>query len=95
MSNSIFAFLICTSAAIACVTCHAAEAASNDANAAPPRMLKSQYRIAKDKLEADFRAAKTICEIKKGAQERTCLKDAEAAHEKSEKDLKLLFYGSR
>jgi hypothetical protein len=95
MSNRLFAFFICASAAFACVSVHVAGAASNDANAAPTQMLKSDYRIAKDKLEADFRGAKSICEVKKGAEERTCSKDAEAAHEKAEKDLKAAFYGSR
>lgn len=88
MSNGISALLLCASAALACMSAVAEETAP-----APTRMLKSDYRIGMDKLAADYRAAKRVCEAKKGPEERACSKDAEATHEKAEKDLRAVFYG--
>lgn len=94
MSNRIFSVSICASAAFAILASQAIVTASNAANAAPTRMLKSDYRIAKDKLERDYRAAKRICVARKEAEQSACLKDAEAAHDKAERDLRGTFYGS-
>lgn len=95
MSNRILLSSICIYAAFTCDTAPAAETASSEANVAPVRMLKSDYRMAKDRIESEYRAAKRICEGKKEAEERPCSRDTEAAHEKAEKDLKAAFYGPR
>ena len=87
MKLQISAALAGLCASLACLPGYAANSAS-----APRRMLKSEYRIAKGKLEDDYRAAKRICEAKSGQEERACSKEAEAAHEKAETDLRAAFY---
>jgi hypothetical protein len=94
MSKRAIAFLAGTSFAMA-FNALAADATVDGASSAPARMLKSDYRIAKDKLEAEYRAAKRGCEEKRGADERACARDAEASHEKAERELRAAFYGDR
>lgn len=72
---------------LACLPGQAADSVS-----APRRMLKSEYRIARAKLYDDYRAARAVCAVKPGSQERACSKDAEAAYDKAEEDLRAAFY---
>ncbi len=94
MTHRTLAFAYCASAALS-FGALAAEPGPDTAGSAPARMLKSDYRIAKDKLEAEYRAAKRVCEIGKGSQERACLKEAEASHDQAERALRADFYGER
>lgn len=94
MTHRTLAFAYCASAAFS-FGAFAAEPGVDGAGSAPSRMLKSDYRIAKDKLEAEYRAAKRACEIGKGSQEPACFKKAEASHEQAERALRADFYGER
>jgi hypothetical protein len=73
----------------------AAETSADGAGSAPARMLKSDYRMAKDRLEAEYRTAKEACEGKRRGAEQACLRDADASHEQAEKALRADFYGDR
>jgi len=93
MTHLTLALVYCASAAISFGVLAADTSAV--AGSAPARMLKSDYRMAKDRLEAEYRAAKEACEGKRRAAERVCLRDAEASHEGAEKSLRADFYGDR
>ena len=94
MTHRALAFAYCASAAFS-FGALAAEPGVDGAASVPARMLKSDYRITKDKLEAEYRAAKRLCQGKKGTDERLCLKDAEASHDEAERALRADFYGER
>ena len=45
-------------------------------------------KAAGKKADADYKAAKKACKPMKGAEHKTCLKEAKAKHEQEEKDIK-------
>ena len=58
------------------------------AGSASAAMSKDEYKSQKDRIEADYKAAKAKCKPLKGDEQKACTKDAKAAHEKAEADIK-------
>jgi isopentenyl diphosphate isomerase/L-lactate dehydrogenase-like FMN-dependent dehydrogenase len=54
-----------------------------------------QYKTEKQRLEAEFKAAKLNCKALTGADRRECMKTAKAEHEAAEKQLKASRSASR
>jgi hypothetical protein len=57
-------------------------------SAAAPAATNDQYKVEKQRIEAEYKASKINCKALPGPDRRECLKTAKADHEAAEKKLK-------